>query len=85
MSTYYDYIILDLPPVGSVTDALVVSKYLDGIIVVARQDYTTRPMLTSTLRQLKYVDAHVIGFVYNDASASGKGYKRYDYYDGYAE
>jgi capsular exopolysaccharide synthesis family protein len=83
MSTYYDYILLDLPPVGSVTDALVVSKHLDGVLVVARQDYTTQPMLKSTMRQLKYVDAHVLGFVFNDASVSGKAYKRYEKYDGY--
>jgi capsular exopolysaccharide synthesis family protein len=83
MGTYYDYIVLDLPPVGSVTDALVVSKHLDGVVVVARQNYTTTTMLADTVRQLKYVDAHILGFVYNDASANGAGYGQYRKYKKY--
>ena len=36
----YDVVLLDLPPVGEVSDALVVSKVADGLIVVVRNDYT---------------------------------------------
>ncbi len=75
MSAYYDYIILDLPPVCSVTDALVVSKFLEGIIVVVRQDFTSSVALINTIRQLKHVNAHILGFVYNDASSRIKKYR----------
>lgn len=77
MGSYYDYIILDLPPVGSVTDALVVSKFSDGMIVVVRKDYTNAVVLSDTIRQLKHVDAHIVGFVFNDAASSQKAYKKY--------
>lgn len=77
MAKHYDYIILDLPPVGSVSDALVVSKFLDGVIVVVRQDTTSSMVLSSTMRQLKNVNAHIVGFVYNNASFQSKYYKKY--------
>lgn len=77
MGSYYDYIILDLPPVGSVTDALVISKFTNGMIVVVRKDYTNATVLSDTIRQLKHVDAHIVGFVFNDAASSQKAYKRY--------
>ena len=83
----YDVVVLDLPPVGEVSDALVASKVTDGIIVVVRQDYTQSSDLDYTLRQLELVNAKVIGFVYNSASSRAKKYgygygKKYKY--GYA-
>ncbi len=77
----YDFVILDLPPVGEVTDALVVSKLADGMIVVVRQDYTNESDLNNTMRQLELVEAKVVGFVYNGGSGSkGKyGYGKYKY------
>lgn len=76
MSKYYDYIILDLPPVCSVSDPLVVSKFLEGIIVLTRQGYTSSVALNNTIRQLRHVDAHILGFVYNDASSKYKSYRK---------
>ena len=38
----YDVVLLDLPPVGEVSDALVVSKVADGLIVVVRKQATQR-------------------------------------------
>ena len=40
ISESYDVVLLDLPPIGEVSDALVVSKVTDGLIVVVRNDYT---------------------------------------------
>ena len=80
MSKYYDYILLDLPPVGAVSDALVACKLADSMVVVVRQDVTTSADLTGTLRQLKYVDASIAGIVLNGASAKRSAYKKYGYY-----
>ncbi|MCC8356924.1 MAG: CpsD/CapB family tyrosine-protein kinase [Oscillospiraceae bacterium] len=70
----YDYIILDLPPVMAVADALVVSHVVDGLFVIVRKDRTTRSALAETMRQLELVDAHILGFVFNAASESDRGY-----------
>lgn len=76
----FDFIVMDLPPVGEVTDALVASKLTDGMIVVVRQNFALRRALTATMRQLKYVDAKVLGFVMTRSDIQAKGkykYKRY--------
>ncbi|MBR6961070.1 MAG: CpsD/CapB family tyrosine-protein kinase [Clostridiales bacterium] len=75
LASEYDVVILDLPPVGEVSDALVASKVTDGIIVVVRNDYTISSDLDYALRQLKLVGAKVIGFVYNGASSKARHYK----------
>ncbi|PWJ70863.1 capsular exopolysaccharide synthesis family protein [Ruminococcaceae bacterium R-25] len=74
----YDVILLDLPPVGKVSDALVVSRVTDGLVIVVRNDYTIASDLEYTLRQCELVDAKVLGFVYNGAQAKSKKY-RYGY------
>lgn len=77
----YDYIIIDLPPVSAVSDALIVSKLTDGIIVVVRQDYADRKLLDDTIYQLKFNQAHIIGFVINGTRSENRyyKYKKYGY------
>lgn len=74
LSRHYDYVIVDLPPVTAVSDALEVSKFLDGVIVVVRHAQTTRGDLVEAVRRLKFVGAHLLGFVYNGYSKPGSGY-----------
>ena len=71
----YDVVLLDLPPVGEVSDALVASKVTDGIIVVVRQDYTQTSDLDYSLRQIELVGAKIIGFVYNGVASKSSKYK----------
>lgn len=75
VSSSYDVVLLDLPPIGEVSDALVVSKVTDGLIVVVRNDYTISSDLDFTLRQCELVGAKVIGFVYNGSASKTKRYK----------
>ncbi len=79
----YDYIVVDLPPVSAVTDALIAKKFVDGLIVVVRSDYADRNTLNDTLRQIQMVNGKVLGFVMTCANTSpsryGKKY-RYSYY-----
>lgn len=71
----YDYIIIDLPPVGAVSDALIVSKMTDGMIVVVRQDYADKKYLEDTVNQLRFNQAHIIGFVMNGTRSENRYYK----------
>lgn len=79
----YDYIILDLPPVTAVTDALVASHWADGMVVVARSDHAVRGALAETMRQLKLAEAHVLGFVFNGAGSGESKYYKKGYYSSY--
>ena len=78
----YDYIILDLPPVGEVGDALAAAKLTDGMLVVVRQDYCDRMALNAAIRQFEFVDAKILGVVFNCTSENSgrygnKYYRRY--------
>ncbi len=70
----YDYILLDLPPVGEVGDALAVSKLTDGMLLVVRQNYCDRISLNYAASQLEFVDAKILGTVFNCTSDNGGSY-----------
>lgn len=77
----YDFVIVDLPPVSAVSDPLIVSKHLDGIIVLVRHGYTRHRDVMETIRQLKFTNVRILGFVYNAygkrSPGYGKGYENY--------
>jgi len=74
----YDYIFFDLPPVGEVSDALVTAKLTDGMLIVVRQNYCDRIALNTAVRQFEFVDAKILGVVFNGTTEEGnKHYKRY--------
>ena len=89
MRQAYDYVILDLPPVGEVSDALAVTKETDGMLLVVRQNYCDRNVLADAARQFEFLQAKTLGVVFNCTNEySRKGYyKRYykRYYKGYAK
>jgi polysaccharide biosynthesis transport protein len=66
--------LVDSPPVLPVTDAVVLSKWVDGTICVVTVGQTTRRDLKGALDQLTKVDATVLGIVLNGTSADGAGY-----------
>ena len=84
----YEYIIIDLPPVTVVSDAIAISKLLDGVVMVVRSEVSDRKLLAEALRQLNMVNIRILGFVYRDTDAGKKKYSyRYSkkYYKYYAE
>ena len=78
----YDYIILDLPPVGEVGDALAAAKLTDGMLLVVRQHYCNRLVLSSAVRQFEFINAKLLGVVFNCTSEARRGY-RSRYYSRY--
>ena len=78
---HYDYILIDLPPVLSVSDPVAVSKYLGGMIIVVRHEKTGRRDIMETMRQLEYANTKILGFVYNRMGQNiGKKKKKNDKY-----
>ncbi len=76
----FDVIIIDLPPVNIVADALVISKWADGLICVVRQNYTDRRALSDCMYQIQKLGSHFLGFVMTDAAVGETGYKSYGKY-----
>lgn len=75
----FDCIIIDLPPVNLVSDALAVSKFISGMVVVVREDYTEKKELENCFRQLRLSDVNVLGCVINDYKISKGSYGKYKY------
>ncbi len=82
VSVDYDMIIIDTPPLASVTDPVILSKLVDGVILVTWAGKTTYEMLGKGLKQLREVDAPLIGVVLNRFNAKKSGYY-YNYGDYY--
>ena len=83
MSESFDFVLLDSPPVQSVTDSLALAQLVDGTIVVVRAGKTTYEMLQSGLKKLIDVRCHLLGFVLNGqtkSNAAGLFYSGYTTY-----
>ena len=77
----YDYVIMDLPPVGEVTDAMAVAKVVDGMLLVVRQNYCNRIALGEAVHQFDFIGTKMLGVVFNCTSeGTGKGYYKKGYY-----
>ncbi|MDD6564073.1 MAG: polysaccharide biosynthesis tyrosine autokinase [Clostridiales bacterium] len=91
----YDYILIDTPPVTVVTDAVALSGYVSGIMLIVREGFTNYESIDQALSLLNIAKAKLIGFFINDIDAMsmnygsyrsgyGKGYKsKYDNGYGY--
>ncbi|WKY46456.1 CpsD/CapB family tyrosine-protein kinase [Eubacteriaceae bacterium ES3] len=82
-SMAYDYIIIDLPPVTVVADAVIASKFIDGMVVVVRQDRSDQKSLSETIRQLKFSNTKILGFIFNSYTQVRSGYYK-KYSDNYS-
>lgn len=83
LSHDYDYVIIDSPPVGVVTDAVVLSKKVSGVVLVARRGISSIESINSAVETLKLANANILGFVLTDAELDEKTYSHYRHY-GYA-
>lgn len=79
----FDYIIIDLPPVNIVSDALAVSDYITGMIVVIREEYTEKKEIEYCFRQMKLSNINILGCVMNEARSSSGNYGKKKYYKYY--
>ena len=86
----YDYIILDTPPVGLVSDALELVQYADVTLYIVRQNYTKKDMITLLNTRVKRGELNNTSIVLNGyenkakyGTAYGYGYGAYSY--GYHE
>ena len=78
---YYDYIFIDAPPIGIVTDAGIISTYTDGCIFVVGAGEADIEMAKVSKERLEKVGANILGVVLNKFESSGaSGYYNY-YYD----
>ena len=80
LSTYFECVIIDSPPVLAVTDAAILARLVDGVLIVAASDVTPRGGLIRTRRILSAVGARILGMSLNKLDPRRPGYGHYSYF-----
>lgn len=76
----YDYVLIDTPPVMPFTDALIVSRFVDGMILVIASAEVKVEMARDVKNQLVNAGANILGVVLNKVRSEHHGYGYYYYY-----
>lgn len=77
----YDWVIIDSPPVVSLSDTLLLGSMAEIVAIVIKHNENDRDLILRSLRQLREINANIIGAVLNNLDVS-KGSGDY-YYSGY--
>lgn len=80
LSLRYDHVLVDSPPVIHVTDPVVLSTMVDGVILVVCGGKTTRQVVRRVRQELTAVNARMLGVVLNNVDVRREGYDDYYYY-----
>jgi non-specific protein-tyrosine kinase len=80
LAEQYDFVVLDSPPVLSVTDAILLSAQATSGLFVVKAGKSRRSQVAEAVARLREVDAPMVGAVLNALSARSEGYQLYYYY-----
>lgn len=80
----FERIIIDSPPIIAVTDAPVISTICDGVVLVLKAGMTSKDLAKRSLKNLRDLNARILGAVLNDVDLEkDKYYYYYPYYNKY--
>lgn len=85
LSGYYDYIVIDTPPVNVVSDTLGILDEKMGVALVCRHNKTSRDSLNEALIKCKHTSATILGVILNRVKHSTKSAGHYAYNYKYGE
>jgi capsular exopolysaccharide synthesis family protein len=83
VSSVYDFVLFDTPPVIAVTDAAVLSTNVDGVVLIVKSGETSREVIERSRMLLDKVNANLLGVLVNGVHLSmmyGSYYQYYQYY-----
>lgn len=80
LSTNFDYLVIDSPPVSSFADSLILSALVEGVIIVVKGGTTAREMAQRTKAHLQSVGAKILGVVINQVKLQPHDYYYYSTY-----
>jgi Mrp family chromosome partitioning ATPase len=80
---FYDWIVIDTPPVGAVTEPLILAPVADGVVVVVGAEMVPRKAVVNTLERIHDTGARILGVVLNRANVEKHSYYYGHYYGHY--
>ena len=85
LSEKYTHIVIDSPPVLYFADSTILSTLVDSVIIVVRDNVSSRQMVLKAKKTLQNVGANIVGMVMNGVHLQRSSYNRYKYYNSEAE
>ncbi|TXD98088.1 polysaccharide biosynthesis tyrosine autokinase [Psychrobacter frigidicola] len=82
VNAYYDYIVIDSPPILAASDAVILSRYTDKVLLVTRYNSSMEGQLVYAIKQLTKAHVQVDGIVLNDVQQDLMN--KYSYHYNYA-
>ena len=79
----YDYVIIDTPPVGIITDAAILSTISDGVLLVVKSESTKKDIIKNAIENINRVNGKILGTVLTHVKTKGGHYG--GYYGNYAK
>jgi polysaccharide biosynthesis transport protein len=76
----YDFVIIDSPPVLPVSDAIILSTLVDGVVVVVNSEATAKQQVRIACARLRYARAKIFGAVLNKVNVMSPEYRYYSSY-----
>ncbi len=84
LSSRYDHIIIDSPPLITVTDPVILSTMVDGSMLVVQSGRSTKEMIRRARQELAGVNARIFGVILNNVDIKRDGYDEYYYHRYYS-
>jgi capsular exopolysaccharide synthesis family protein len=79
LSSHFDHILIDSPPITNVTDPVLLSRLVDGVVMVIHGGRSSREMIVHARQELHNVGAKIFGVVLNKVNMQRDGYDYYHY------
>jgi capsular exopolysaccharide synthesis family protein len=75
----FEWVLVDSPPLASVTDALLLARHADHTVLVVQHDKVDKKLVKRSVGALRKVTPHLLGAVLNVVDVRGRSYQYYYY------
>ena len=77
---WYDVVIFDGAPCSGLSDSLILSSFVDGVVMVTSENNTPKSELENSRKSINAVGGNIVGGVINNMNNKGSSYGKYYYY-----
>jgi capsular exopolysaccharide synthesis family protein len=80
LRSQYDWVLIDTPPVASVTDPVIIASLVDTVLFVIKHDFADKKVIKNSIISLIKVKADIMGAIINDLDVRKMNYHSYQNY-----
>ena len=85
LATEYRFVIIDTPPLGSVSDGALIASMCDGALLVIRAGSVPKTIIRQSLHEIDQAGCKLLGTVLNCVEGAGGRYGKYGHYGKYGK